>query len=163
MRENERTNNGTEEKIMRRETVINDMCTRTAMDLNDTRYYVSSILDIDIPTDRVQYTMDFIKVITGYNFRVSNVKIMLKYIKAFMYFNRLHIIDIDISDSDVSPKCIYLICNITFKNKLQLRHAYVGINCYGNDMIEFMYCTIDHERDRIGNIERLKKVISDED
>lgn len=87
MRENERKTNGTEEKkIMRRETIINDT-----------------------PIDRVQYTMDFIKVITGYNFRISNVKIMLKYIKAFMYFNGLHVIDIDITDSDVSPKCIYLV------------------------------------------------------
>lgn len=145
---------------------MDDMLSRTklALDLlEDSRYYISSILGIDIHINRVLHTMEFTKAVRNYGFNISNIRDMLRYIKAFMYFNGLHVIDIDISDSDVISKCIYLECNIKFRKKWKWRDAFVELHYYDDNTIKFVYCSIveDGERIDIDTIDELKEVISE--
>ena len=142
---------------------MDDMLSRTklAVDLlEDSRYYISSILGVDIPMDKVIHTINFAKSVRNYGFSISSIRTMLKYIKAFMYFNGLHIIDIDISDSDVTSKCIYLECDITFRKKWEWRNAYVKLHCYDNNEIKFISCNIEGGDD-IDTIDDLKKAIEE--
>lgn len=145
---------------------MNDMLSRTklALDLlDDSRYYISSILGIDIHMDRVLHAIDFAEAVRNYGFDVSNIRDMLRHIKAFMYYNGLHLIDIDIRDSDVISKCIYLECWITFRKKWKWRDAFVELHYCDDNTIKFVYCSIveDGERIDIDTIDELKKVIGE--
>ena len=140
---------------------MNDMLSRTklAVDLlEDSRYYISSILGIDIRMDRILHAMEFTKAVSNYGFNISNIRDMLRYIKAFMYFNGLHFIDIDISDSDVTSRCIYLECEIKFRKKWKWRDGFVELHFHNDNTIEFVCGGID---DNIYNIDELKEMINE--